>query len=236
MQLLPRREFVEASQGIDPIDDYWSPAVFKGFIPKVVDRLFGNGIGAVPDEQVFAKALPLQKLPGFDTEAPAMPGVDSDMLAEKIIMVVGRAELTPIGVKTDDTNTLELVFTPQGDGTVPWVSSRIGGIGRAYSFEAEHGDLCATERYFEAISQILSTGRTELAPEGWPRIWLRWPLATAPLAVRQSPSSCSVPSRLQWPCPTMNSSGAPPWVQARGRRGARHARPQARSVDLRVSC
>ncbi len=234
MQLLPRREFL--SQGVDAIADYTDPAFWQslrtqpGEAPKVVDRFFGNGIVGVPAQETIDAARLLFALPGFDVANPSMPGADAaevDRLADRVVMVLGRADETPIGMKLDD-GAWRLVYTADGDGTVPWLSSRIRGIGRAYRVDAEHGDLCADERWFDAYEDILQMGSTTRAQaEGWPDAVTRGGRAV-PLVVGE-------PGPEAWP----NEASIMRAAVGGGRRSRERVRRKqatAAGFELEVSC
>jgi CHAT domain-containing protein len=159
-----------------------------------------------------------------------MPGADDaevDRLADRIVMVLGRADDTPIGLKRDD-GVWRLVYTADGDGTVPWVSSRIRGIGRAFRVDAAHGDLCADERWFDAYVDLLQTGGTTRAlAEGWPDAVTRGGRAV-PLVVGE-------PGPETWP----NEASIMRAAMGAGRRSreqVRRRQERAAGFELKVSC
>jgi CHAT domain-containing protein/pimeloyl-ACP methyl ester carboxylesterase len=234
VQMMPRREFI-AQEG-QQVVDYFDPAFWQGLrtqpgeSPKVVDRLFGNGIVGVPSAATIAKAQKLFELPGYDVQTPSMPAADAaevDRLADRIVMVLGRADHTPIAMRQDD-GAWRLVYSANGDGTVPWDSSRIRGIGRAYRVDAEHGDLCDDKRWFDAYEDILETGRTTRAQgEGWPEAATR--------GGRPVPLVIGEPSLETWPSEASIMRAA----LGGGRRSRQQTqRTQAKAVgfDLQVSC
>ncbi len=241
MQLMPRREFL--SQGVDVIPDYLDANFWQGLrtgpgeAPKVVDRFFGNGIVGVPSTKAIESGKKLYELAGFDATNPSMPGshvvvegervAEVDRLGERIVMVLGRADQTPIGLKKDD-GAWRLVYTADGDGTVPWASSRIRGIGRAYRVDAEHGDLCADDRWFDAYEDILLTGATTRAQaEGWPEATTRGGRAV-PLVIGE-------PGPETWP----NEASIMRAAMGAGKRSREHTRRKqatAAGFELEVTC
>ncbi len=79
--------------------------------------------------------------------------------AQKIVMVVGRADFTPAGmVQTSDG--LEYLDSPDdGDGRVTLASALLPGV-RTWKVEAEHGNLPSEAKAFAAYIELLTTGET----------------------------------------------------------------------------
>ncbi|MGB0127774.1 MAG: CHAT domain-containing protein, partial [Rhodocyclaceae bacterium] len=161
LQLLPRKGFVDA--GTTSIDDYLKPKVWEDFRSQVFDFWFGNHRVGVPQAAACQEARELWALPGIGGTEPKVPG----NMPEKVIYVCGKAANTPCGVQTVG-GRVKMLGTPEGDGTVSWLSGRIGGIGEYYLMEAAHGDLADTEEHFESIAELLVQGTTRRLPSGWP--------------------------------------------------------------------
>jgi len=162
LALLPRPGFKDIFQGEEGggrFFDYQRASTWKAFVAKVQDGWFGDGRVGQPAQAVLDSASWLweqdQRAFGKDT----VPSLPADY-APKSIYVAGVAKNTPCGVTEDATGRLRMVGTTRGDGTVTWLSGRIGGIGSFYYLPAAHGDLLAKSAHFEALIELLDKGRT----------------------------------------------------------------------------
>lgn len=167
LQLLPRPGFKDMFQGDDgggAFHDYQKAQTWIDFAPKVRDFWFGNGQVGKPAQPVLDAAAWL-----WAQDGPSTPSLPADYAA-KSSYVFGVAANTPCGVR-EQGGRLRMVGTSHGDGTVSWVSGRIGGIGQFFYMPAAHGDLPSTKEHFPALVELLTTGTTGR-------------LATAPPAVR----------------------------------------------------
>src|SRR6185436_12540703 len=77
--------------------------------------------------------------------------------AAKTLYVHGCGANTPCGI-TMAEDTVKLVSTAKGDGSVTWKSGRIGGVRDFYFMLAEHSALTGTPDYFPAIDELLRLG------------------------------------------------------------------------------
>ncbi len=170
MQLLPKPGFTDTFQGQpdggEP-HDYQTRATWAALKAQNGDFWFGDGHGAVPDQDALDAAAWLWRADGPAT--PELPAAYQD----KSVYVFGVAANTPCGVRTVGTGPearLKLVGTTRGDGTVTWDSGRIGYIGAFYYLAAEHGNLLSTTETFPALTELLTVGRTTLLPTTPPAV------------------------------------------------------------------
>jgi len=156
LQLLPKRGFRDEFEGQDdggtPFE-FDREATWKSFVPVVKDFWFGDGRVAQPAQSTLDAASWLWAQDGDAT--PALPPA----YAARSVYVFGVAPNTACGVRVD-AGRLRMVGTPHGDGTVTWASGRIGNIGAFYYLPAVHGNLMATAAHFDAIVDLVQTGRT----------------------------------------------------------------------------
>lgn len=161
LQLLPRPGFAD---GDAPGIDYYAPQTWSDFRPKVFDLWFGNGKVGVPDEKACVEARALWTLIDAPGTAPWLT-----RHADKVIYVCGQADNTPCGVVTVGKR-LKMRGTTAGDGTVTWASGRLDGLRQVYRMDARHGDLACTEAHFDALTELLTGGKTTRLPLGWPDV------------------------------------------------------------------
>jgi len=184
---------------------------------EVTDAAYEWG---VPTQAVLDQARALRQRLDLQRERD-LPG-----FADKLLLVVGRAQFTPDGYEVGDNGFVYLNATDGGDGRVPLEMALLPGV-RTWTLDAEHGDLPATQSAFEAFDELLGTGDTE-------RLQRLQPAATrggapAVVQVRSRPSrgfSSGVPAD------TQRAVFASP---ANARAAAATATPATRSAALRVS-
>jgi hypothetical protein len=105
-----------------------------------------------PPQSVLDQAVTLRKR--LDDQVPAL-SVD----AAKMLLVVGHADQTPIGIVQDDNDGLEYLESTDGDGRVPLPSALLPGV-RTWKLDAEHGKLPDVASAFDAYVELLATGET----------------------------------------------------------------------------
>ena len=197
LQLLPRPGFIDEFQGQPDggaAFDYQQATTWATLKTQATDLWFGNQRAGTPSQATLDAASWLWRA---DAEAggPALP----DAYASKSIYVFGVAANTPCGVRLEDSKPgqpprLRLVGTTRGDGTVTWQSGRIAGIGQHYYLSAAHGDLLATRDSFDALTELLTQGRTTQ-------------LATTPPAVRAAERER--PLHYDAPAPSIDDTDVP---------------------------
>ena len=80
---------------------------------------------------------------------------------ECCLYVAGQAP-TPVAVRCEH-GRVEIGWTNEGDGRVPWRTGIPAGVPVWYT-DAAHGDLASHERAFEAYRELIDTGSTRLLP------------------------------------------------------------------------
>lgn len=78
------------------------------------------------------------------------------------VYVAGKAERTPVGIVVAG-DRVEIEYTPEGDGRVPWKTGIPPGVPTWY-MDAVHGEMCVHRPAFEAFAELLDRGRTSLLP------------------------------------------------------------------------
>lgn len=90
---------------------------------------------------------------------------------EHMVYVAGEQPATVIDYEVRDDAIegsqkpqLQFIATPDGDGTVPWASSRLDGVATYRAPDTAHDDLCANvadARVFRGYAELLQSGRTD---------------------------------------------------------------------------
>lgn len=156
LALLPRSNgFVDAGHAAGVLDtaEYYQVARWRDLKARNRDRWYGDGIGAVP-----AQALLSQAQQAWERLPKAIPNPD------RVAYVFGQSDKTPCGVQIGPDGRLRLLYTPDGDGSVTWVSGRVEGLdvdSRCWYMPVEHADLTDVEEYFPAIVDLLEKGSTD---------------------------------------------------------------------------
>ncbi|MBT1076870.1 DUF7379 domain-containing protein [Geobacter grbiciae] len=89
---------------------------------------------------------------------------------QRMLYIAGCAPATPVDLTIEDAGEKKrLVFhaTPRGDGRVPWEGGIPDGV-KAWYLQASHGDLPSAEEGFDAITDLLRRGTTDLLPTAPP--------------------------------------------------------------------
>lgn len=214
LHLLPRPGFDAASLGqgatVEP-HNFHDAAFWQALSTEVHDPWFGDCCSALPDQETLIQAAWLWGVEGLvrmpvkgSSGQPSFPmplakqsaackdaGADKAGLPQayekKTVYVFGMARNTPCGLQLPspaDGKPLRLIGTASGDGVVTWASGRLRGIGSYYYMPVQHGDLPAAPDYFQAISELLTTGATTLLgrqPPAQTRTPLRGIDQTAPI-------------------------------------------------------
>jgi pimeloyl-ACP methyl ester carboxylesterase/CHAT domain-containing protein len=89
---------------------------------------------------------------------------------------------------------LDFLATTEGDGTVPWSSGRLPGIGTWYVEETAHDGLCARKRAFSGYLDLLMTGGTSLLPQTPPQTTRDAARSAKPFVLPASPPIDAIPS------------------------------------------
>ena len=152
LQLLPRPGFLDSGSGGKP--DYFVHALWKDELAKQVrDRWFGDGTCAVPAAAALATARTIWET---TLAANTVPNPD------RVSYVFGQAENTPCGVRSSGGKLL-LEGTPEGDGSVTWLSGRLDNLpeDRQWLMPVEHADLTDARDHFPALLDLLERGTTD---------------------------------------------------------------------------
>lgn len=147
LELLPWPEADgRAADGVD----YFDPLTWQDWFCRDPEAGKGKGwqppqAGALNAARNAVKALAATEL---DTEAT--------------LYVAGSGE-TPVAIRLEN-GRIEIGWTCDGDGRVPWKTGIPPGV-RTWYAKAAHGDLPKLESAFKAYVEILETGRTRLLSE-----------------------------------------------------------------------
>jgi tetratricopeptide (TPR) repeat protein len=134
----------------------------------------------VPPQSALDKAVALRR--ALDGQREAL-GAD----AAKILLVVGKAPLTPVDVRATDDGVEYLDVPEDGDGRVTFASASLPGV-RAWQVDAVHGDLADHKPAFGAYVELLSRGTTSLLPAALPVAAPRGGAPEARALVRSRPA------------------------------------------------
>ncbi|MEP7298742.1 MAG: hypothetical protein ABI702_21365, partial [Burkholderiales bacterium] len=104
-----------------------------------------------PPQKVLDQAVALRQR--LDAQVPTLAGE-----AAKILLVVGHADQTPVGI-AQGNDGLEYLEASDGDGRVPLKSALLPGV-RTWKVDAEHGKLPDVSGAFAAYVELLTTGQT----------------------------------------------------------------------------
>jgi pimeloyl-ACP methyl ester carboxylesterase len=107
-----------------------------------------------PPQAVLDQAVALRRR--LDAQVETL-GAD----AEKILLVIGHAALTPAGIVTGPDGLEYLNTLDDGDGRVTLSSALLPRV-RAWKVDAEHGKLPDASGAFAAYVELLNTGQTRL--------------------------------------------------------------------------
>ena len=113
---------------------------------------------------------------------------DRDLAAfqDKLLVVVGQAELTPVGFESGPEGVVYLNVQNGGDGRVPFESAILPGV-RAWQADADHGGLPGERQAFAAYLDLLENGTTTRLPQAIAPA-TRAAAGSAPTLVRTRPS------------------------------------------------
>ncbi len=110
----------------------------------------------VPSDAVLQQAVALRRRLDAQRDG-ALAG-----FADRLLLVVGKAEFTPDGFAyAEDGAFVYLNTRDGGDGRVPLASALLPGV-RTWTLDAEHGSLPDVKKAFAAFSELLETGDTRL--------------------------------------------------------------------------
>jgi hypothetical protein len=115
---------------------------------------------AVPTQDVLDAASRFRRR--LDAQQRNDLGGSQDLL----VMVTGKAPLTPDGFEARGNRHEELVYLDSqdgGDGRVPAHRARFDGV-PAWSADADHAGLATRDLFFEAYLELLAKGETSLLP------------------------------------------------------------------------
>jgi pimeloyl-ACP methyl ester carboxylesterase/tetratricopeptide (TPR) repeat protein len=142
----------------------------------------------VPPQGVIDRAVALRKR--LDDQRDH----DLDPFKSKMLLVVGKARLTPDGFAIGDAG-LEYLDAPEaGDGRVTLGSARMPGV-QTWQIDCEHGKLPAKKDAFAAYLELLATGTTGLLTPIADAAPMRGATAAADTHVRSRPSRTGRQSR-----------------------------------------
>ena len=142
----------------------------------------------VPAQEVLDRAVTLRKALDAqrDNYLPA--------IADKLLLVVGKARFTPDGFEIGQQGLEYLDAEDDGDGRVTRPSARLAGV-RTWEVDCDHGSLPDHEAAFAAYTELLtsgSTGRLRALPDLAPA---QRSAPAAGAAISQAPHVRSRPAR-----------------------------------------
>src|SRR5215468_820952 len=106
----------------------------------------------VPPQEMLDQAVNLRQR--LDAQRQKL-GAD----ATKILMVVGKARLTPAGIRVTNDGVEYLDALEDGDGYVTLDCARLPGV-RTWTVDVAHGSLADTKEAFEGYGELLTQGDT----------------------------------------------------------------------------
>lgn len=156
LQLMPRPGFTDTAG--EQEKNYFDSSLWQRLRKGVRDRWIGDGVVAQPKQACLDQGKQLWESVLKDNQVPEP--------ADRICYVFGVARETPCGLRTtkdgQGKETVQLLTTPLGDGSVTWESGRLEGLrGRYWYMQAGHGDLACTHSAFGAIVDLLQRGHTQ---------------------------------------------------------------------------
>jgi tetratricopeptide (TPR) repeat protein/triacylglycerol esterase/lipase EstA (alpha/beta hydrolase family) len=135
----------------------------------------------IPGQEVLDSAVSLRRK--LDEQRDADPSV----FEGKLLMVVGKAALTPAGYQETSGGLVYLDAPEQGDGRVTLQSALLPGV-EAWTIDCEHGSLPMQKDAFEAYRELLHHGKTTRLAPAAARAGARGDTATGPALVRSRPA------------------------------------------------
>jgi tetratricopeptide (TPR) repeat protein len=146
----------------------------------------------IPSQQVLTRAISLRR--NLDKQRDKDLGAFTDNL----LLVVGKAAVTPSGYELGPAGLAYLDVPEQGDGRVTLQSALLPGVA-TWTLNADHGSLPRRKEAFEAYRELLNDGTTT-----------RLTALSAPAAARGGVSSGLIRSR-----PARSAlDGAPPQAES----------------------
>ncbi|WP_374212338.1 CHAT domain-containing protein [Thiothrix subterranea] len=88
--------------------------------------------------------------------------------AQQIAYVFGADKHTPCGLTLHEAERWQMLGTQQGDGTVTWASGKLTGLANTWFMPVDHARLTCDKRYFNAITALLLTGKTDALTQQLP--------------------------------------------------------------------
>ncbi len=126
---------------------------------KTADAAYEWG---VPPQAVLDQARALRV--ALDAQLDAQSGGSLREHADKILLVVGQAKLTPDGFEWGNDGFVYLNAENGGDGRVPLHSALLPGV-RTWTLDSEHGSMPDVGKAFDAYLELLTQGTTQLLPK-----------------------------------------------------------------------
>jgi len=143
---------------------------------------------SAPPQAVLDQAVALRRK--LDAQVPALAAD-----AAKMLLVIGHADRTPVGIVQDSNDGLEYLLSSDGDGRVPLPSALLPGV-RTWKLDAEHGKLPDVTDAFDAYTELLTTGQTRALDSFEPTAaGVRDSAVVAPALTRGRPSRGAQPSQ-----------------------------------------
>lgn len=158
LSLLPSPRFTGLEAPGDLLAaQFYDPQTWSDLANAVTDTWFGGNVCGQP----LAAVLRIAEN-HWDQLHPA--GGDFLLNPERVVYVYGQGKATPCGVRATASSGLQMLFTREGDGTVPWQSGRIEELEnrkQTWYMPVPHGDMADEPQHFGAITELLETGRTD---------------------------------------------------------------------------
>ncbi|GAB3245538.1 DUF7379 domain-containing protein [Chitinimonas naiadis] len=155
LHLLPAPGFVDTG-GVAEVD-YYQEEAWRQLKAINHDFWFGKSLCGVPAKALLQQAQDFWAAVGDTSWVRQHP--------EHIAYVYGKAENTPCGLRQSTTGggkppQLELLGTPDGDGSVSWASGKLPDLpaDRQWLMQADHSGLTGTEAHFDDILLLLTRG------------------------------------------------------------------------------
>jgi len=174
LQMLPRPGFCEPGTDPEACPDCYDPAWWETLRQSNRDRWFGDNLGATPSPALLQRGRWL-----WDQEGEGDGTIPGDH-PDRVISVRGKAVSTPCGLtlealvkpttardksRSQPAKQPVVLTTSEGDGVATWRSSQIGGVGRTFQMEADHGGLVGSPKTIAALVDLLRDGTTSQLAE-----------------------------------------------------------------------
>ncbi len=157
LSLLPRFNFDDTGhENCIDTTEYYATDTWETLKNKNKDFWYGDQIAGVPEQETLKNIKEMWETGALKDNSITNP--------ERVSYVFGQGDKTACGViKKKNSKKNQLLFTPDGDGTVTWKSGKLENLHKenCWYLPVEHGDLLNVSEYFPAIVDLLEKGTTK---------------------------------------------------------------------------